>query len=353
MKKLLFTIMALLALASGCKKSAELSEPVESKLLAISAPDSQDQVTVTTFSGGAEGYQDGPRLLARYSYTDKLAFGPDGSLYIVETNSKTRIRKISCDGIVSTIFEDNTDDNELFIAIAVDKKGEVFVTAANKFYGVLRISNGKAIPLAGSYSRGFAPFLDGNGLNARFASLTGITIGPDDNLYVVDSHPSNRVRKITKQGVVTTVAGTGQYGNVDGPASTAQFNSPYGITVKKDGTIYLVEYAYFPETKTLGSAIRKISNGIVSTIAKGNAGFLDGKSPNVKFGRLMDLTVTEDGSLYIVDGDNNRIRKVTEDGTVTTAAGGNNDFGFLRGIALYRGSLYTSEWHRIRKIDFK
>lgn len=336
-------MIALAVLASGCEKSTELNESVDRVSLASTTADASQSVIVKTIAGEPD-----------FWYAEGIAGGPDGSIYVVESDpSNPKVKKISCTGVITTLYQDNRETADLLDKIAVNKNGEIFVTSNGTFFGIYKIANGKATVLAGSNSNS-APFTDGIGSQARFAHINGIVVGPDDNLYVVDGSPNNRIRKITKDGVVTTIAGPGPY---------------ITLTIKKDGTIYTLESVYDSKTQTRGHAIRKISNGVVSTIAIGNEGHLDGKSPNVKFGRVMDLTIADDGNIYIAEDDDGRIRKVTEDGVVTTIAGGESEilgeskdgsgldarFFALRSIRFHQGSLYTSEWGRknIRKIDFK
>ncbi|MFF2078515.1 RICIN domain-containing protein [Kitasatospora sp. NPDC058162] len=182
-------------------------------------------------------------------------------------------------------------------------------------------------------------------------------------LYFVD-RDNQRLRKVTTDGRIRTVAGTGTAGfsGDNGPAAKAQLSYPRGVAVDGAGTLYL--------TDGDNHRIRKITaGGVITTIAgTGAAGFSGDNGPankaqlNLPYGLAMDGT----GTLYFTDADNHRIRKITAGGTITTIAGtgtadstgdgGPADEAELNnplGLALdCVGTLYISEYggHRIRKI---
>jgi sugar lactone lactonase YvrE len=150
--------------------------------------------------------------------------------------------------------------------------------------------------------------VDGTGGAARFNQVAGLAIDKNGNLYVADSD-NLLIRKVTPQGVVTTLAGSGKSGNKDGSATTASFELPTEIAVDQQGNVFVSD---------LGS-IRKITpDGTVSTIVTHlNVG-------NVLFGSSLAVTgITVDAAdnLYITDVANQFIGKVTPDGTVTAISG--------------------------------
>lgn len=165
--------------------------------------------------------------------------------------------------------------------------------------------------LAGNANQGYA---DGSGTAADFNYVGGLATDAQGNLYVADVY-NNRIRKITPAGVVTTVAGDGTKGFVDGNSASSEFNNPYGVAVDGSGNIYVAD--------TYNYAIRKITPaGIVSTIAgTGSAGFADGSGTAAKFSLPIRLTLDAQGNLFVADAQNQRIRKVTVSGVVTTIAG--------------------------------
>lgn len=190
----------------------------------------------------------------------------------------------------------------------------------------------------------------------RFASVDG-----SGNLYVADSG-NNAIRKITAAGVVTTFAGrAGFQGSTDGTGSAARFNSPQGIAVDSSGNLYVADLG--------NDTIRMITAaGVVTTIAgtAGTAGSTDGTGSAARFNGPEGITVDSGGNLYIADGNNNTIRKITAVGVVTTIAGTAGSSGFAdgsgsaaqfnqpAGIARDKsGNLYVADTGNdtIRKID--
>jgi sugar lactone lactonase YvrE len=185
--------------------------------------------------------------------------------------------------------------------------------------------------LAGSGIYGFA---DGAGKDAAFADAYGLTTDAAGNIYVADGS-NNRIRKITPGGFVTTVAGESAFGSANGTGANALFNYPHGLVVDGDGNIFVADAG--------NSLIRKISReGVVSTIAgNGAAGFKNGVGKEAQFNFPADLVLDPLGNLYVSDGANHCIRKVTQDGTVSTFATG---FGFPEGIEIDKaGNLYVAD----------
>lgn len=199
-------------------------------------------------------------------------------------------------------------------------------------------------------------YADGVGSNASFFSPVGLVADVGGNLYVADDD-NHRIRKITSEGVVTTVAGNGVEGYADGASGNAQFFYPSGITVDANQNLYVADF--------LNSIIRKItSTGDVITFA-GNTvwGYADGAGSNVMFRGPYGITTDAAGNLYIADNQNHRIRKITPAGEVSTLAGSGVEgyadgigaeaqFNEPRGIAIDGiGNLYVIDYnHRIRKI---
>jgi sugar lactone lactonase YvrE len=215
-------------------------------------------------------------------------------------------------------------------------------------------------------------FRNGRGEEALFSNPTAIAVDSDGSLIVAD-FLNNRIRRIDLSGDVHTIAGTGEPGDNDGPASSATFNGPAGVTVDKAGNIFVSD--------AISHKIRRISpSGNVETIAGiGPAqlekdgtfislsvgGFRDGDSSEAQFNRPAGIAVDGAGNVYVADKDNHRIRMITPEGEVTTFAGsgkeGHEDglgtrasFSFPVGLTIDQdGNLYASEqgYFSIRKID--
>ena len=208
--------------------------------------------------------------------------------------------------------------------------------------------------LAGSSTEGFA---DGNGSVAQFNYPKGVAVDAAGNIYVADEH-NYRIRKITSAGEVSTLAGTGIAGFADGDGGAAQFNDPGGITIDKDGNIYVADNS--------NNRIRKITaSGTVSTFAgSGSAGFADGNGNLAMFDDPNSVTTDVQGNVYVADKNNQRIRKITPSGVVSTLAGNGNS-GFADGDGATaqfngpagvtsdaQGNIYVADFNnnRLRKV---
>jgi sugar lactone lactonase YvrE len=167
-------------------------------------------------------------------------------------------------------------------------------------------------------------YQDGLLEEAKFDSPTRLTVASDGSVYVVEK---SRVRKIATDGVVSTVAGSTESGYVDDQGTDARFGALFGIAIDNSGNFFLTDAENF--------CIRKIDNqGNVTTYAgAGMEGYQDGPADIARFGNMGDLIVTEDGTLYVCDAHNLRIRKIDIDGNVTTIAGG-GDISVSEGPAL-------------------
>jgi len=162
--------------------------------------------------------------------------------------------------------------------------------------------------------------VDGLGSAASFSDPEGVAVDGRGNVYVVERFNA-RIRKISPSGLVTTLAGTGQgtiNGNTDGPGSLATFSNPQGITVDSTGTVFVADAG--------NNLIRKINpQGVVSTFAgKGplySYDYTDGVGTNAGFRSPRGVAVDSSGTLYVADTDNLRIRKITSSAVVSTLAG--------------------------------
>ncbi len=201
--------------------------------------------------------------------------------------------------------------------VAIDSDGNVLVADAGECNCIRRLTpQGQIETLAGS-GEGFA---DGKARDAKFNTPSAIAIDDDDNLILADTS-NNRIRKLDKKGNVTTIAGSGAVGLKDGKASEAMFDSPVGIAVDDDNNIYVAD--------TYNDCIRKIDKGgAVTTLAgTGAPGYQDGEAQTAMFDTPSGIAVDKQGNVFVADTGNRAVRKITKQGEVTTIAGGSKDEG--------------------------
>ena len=199
----------------------------------------------------------------------------------------------------------------------MDGDGNVLV-ADSDHHRIRKISpNGVVTTLAGSGEEDFA---DGIGTAASFSSPCGVAVDGDGNVLVAD-YGNHRIRKISPNGVVTTLAGSGEGDFADGIGAAASFSSPFGVAVDGDGNVLVAD--------SMNHRIRKISpNGVVTTLAgSGEGDFADGIGTAASFNSPCGVAVDGDGNVLVADSMNHRIRKISPNGVVTTLAGsGEGDF---------------------------
>ncbi|MDQ1558869.1 MAG: hypothetical protein QOD32_1929 [Pyrinomonadaceae bacterium] len=233
--------------------------------------------------------------------------------------------------------------------VAVDREGNVYVADAGDANRIRKIAaDGAGVTTLAGGAEGFA---DGAGGAASFNTPSAIAIDARGNLYVADTS-NHRIRKVTPEGLVTTVAGDGTPGARDGAAHAAQFNAPVGVAVDARGERVYVADTYNDRIRLITTA-----DAQVTTIAGGSApGYADGAATG---GALFDtpcaLVSNADGELFIADTGNHRLRKLSKDGQVSTlnptpADGSQFDGAFEPiGLALTHDNfLYVAERERNR-----
>ena len=192
----------------------------------------------------------------------------------------------------------------------IDSNGNIFVSDISN-YCIRKIApNGDVTTFAGS---GVSGSSDGTGTEASFTGVFGLTIDTEDNIYATD-RTIHRIRKITPEGVVTTIAGS-TVGSLDGTGIEAQFNNPAGIDIDAAGNLYVADAG--------GNQIRKITpEGVVTTLAgAGTAGVVDGEGTIATFNQPIGVAVDEFGYVYVADFTGRKLRRVSPTGYVKTVAG--------------------------------
>lgn len=240
--------------------------PADVPAAAPSVPPAGWMPRISLLAGdGHVGLQDGPAAAARFADPYGLALDAQGRLYVADAGDNNRIRVVQPDGSVAT--------------------------------------------LAGG-SEGFA---DGAGSAARFNTPSGLALDAAGNLYVADTG-NHAIRKLSPDGQVSTLAGTGAPGYRDGPGAQAQFNGPIGVAVDAAGRVLVAD--------TYNDRIRAISpDGQVSTLAGGELpGDADGPADQARFDTPCAIAVDAQGQIWIADTRNDALRRLDPQGNVTTVA---------------------------------
>ncbi len=284
-----------------------------------------ENIIVSTLAGSTLGFADGKGSDAKFGCSLGIAEDSSGHIYVADAYNH-KIRKITPSGEVSTLagstlgFEDGQGSNAKFNnpeGIAVDSLGNIFV-ADTYNHKIRKITpDGVVSTIAG----GNADFANGQGYDAKFWSPSGLALDSSGNLYVADTG-NHKIRKITPKGIVSTLAGGNYQGFSDGIGIHASFWAPTGVAVDTLGNVYVAD--------KVNSKIRKITpGGEVSTIAGVfQTGFLDGIASKAEFSNPTSVAVDVYGNVFVADKDNGKIRKINLDGQVSTFAGNKVGFAF-------------------------
>jgi sugar lactone lactonase YvrE len=310
---------------------------------------------VSTMAGsGRKGHEDGSLDRASFNWPTGVAIAGDGTVYVADFSNNT-IRKIEPRSGVTTFagsglagHADGKGVRALLKGpdnIAIDTEGNIFVADADNFR-IRKISpDGTVTTVAGKGLKGYS---DGEAKEAMFGYPTGVAVDTGGNLYVADRR-THTVRKITPDGEVTTMAGNGQHGYADGKGMASHLREPISLAVNKDGTVYVADSG--------NNAIREITpDGNITTLAGGKgAGYRDGLGKEAMFDWPTGIAVDRSGNIYVCDSNNNKIRRITPLGVVSTIAGGSlpgssngpgwrASFNFPTGIGVDReGNIYVAD----------
>jgi sugar lactone lactonase YvrE len=270
---------------------------------------------VLAFAGdGNAGFADGAAAKARFADPFGLVMDREGNVYVADAGDNNRIRKIAPDGMVSTLaggaegFANGAGAAASFntpSGLAIDKAGNLYVADTGN-NAVRKVTpQGVVTTLAGT---GVAGFADGEAAQARFNGPVGVAVDAAGNVFVADSY-NDRIRKIGIDGKVTTIAGLDAPGYADGDATLAQFDTPTGIAVDAKGVLVVAD--------TKNGAIRSIdSAGVVTTLAKAPD---DEKKPLLR--RPVSVALAHDGVIYIGDQSRGRLLQLTPDGAIHGLSG--------------------------------
>ena len=323
---------------------------------------------VTTIAGWSDKNtsQDGQGQKACFTWqVGPSAFDAGGNLFIID---QVCLRKMDPQINITTVLgmgAMNAEGSSLDIqpspgldGICTDKENNIYVSnrGTHMIYKIKPDLSSE--PFAGD--EGYKGKDDGNRLEAGFNGPTGLCIDKAGNIYVADTYNS-MVRKISKDGKVTTLAGNGQIGDFKtGNGKAAQFLEFRSIAVDSKGNIYIPQNGR-------GSCVAKITPAGVVTMFVGDVDALlqtganhDGTGRAARFMRINALAVDKDDNLII--GENTRVRKATPAGVVTTLAGSEEEewrdaagakarFSRVGGLSIdAAGNIYVSDQYCIRKM---
>ncbi len=359
-----------LGVATNVAGDLFIADTVNNRVLKLSASGTTTLVAGSgAFTSDGDG---GPATAAGLRQPFGLAVDRRGNLYVAEYRGY-RVRKVTADGLITTVAGngDFGSDGDGGLAInariapwglAVDAAGALYITDGSK---IRKVDAAGVITTIAGGAAGFS----GDGGPASSAQLngpTGIAFDSAGNLYIADTY-NYRVRKITPDGIIRTIAGTGINGSLLGPdraAAKSQITYPMAVQPDNAGNLYVAE-------NPLGGWIRKIdAQGRISPVAGMGPQSVStgdgGPAIAAHFANALSVALGADGSVYISDPNSRRVRRVDSKGIVSTIAG-DGEQGYLadgvpaataplnqpQGIALDApGNLYIADTadQRIRKV---
>ena len=288
---------------------------------------------VSTYAGnGSQGKIDGTGKLAAFNAPSGIAADASGNLFVADAGSDV-IRKIAAGGIVTTIagadsasFANGAGLSAAFfhpVGVAVDAADNVYIADAGNNLIRLLTAGGTVSTFAGIINTGASTQI------SPFNNPTGVAVDASGNVYVAN-YLDNNIALVNKAGAVSTYAGPDTLfapGAVNGPVMSAAFYYPNSVALDAANNLYVAD--------GVNNLIRKITPaGTVSTFAgSGVAGAVDSTGVNASFNGPAGLAVDDTGDVYVADSNNNLIRKITPAGVVTTIAG-NGLPGSKNGLAI-------------------
>jgi hypothetical protein len=363
MKKSIYTFFIITSLFFSCSKDDNNNNNNNNNNPQPEEPTIQG--SVSTFAGSTNGTTNGTGTSAQFGLLKSICADNVGNIYVVDLS--TKIRKITPAGVVTDFagtsgagFEDGAISTAKFSnisCITMDASNNMYLADNHRIRKIT--STGEVSTIGGSSAAGY---LNGPDYTSQFTSPTGLAIGNDGAVYVSEVG-SFRIRKIFNNTVLTVAGSTD--GTADGNNTTAKFGAVYALYFDKTENVL-----YAADTNRL----RKVTiDGTVTTITGSiSLGIDNGALNEAKFFRIVSITKDNKGNLYLADigaPATNTIRKVNiAANTVSTLAGGllqnqgtqnggtdgiglNASFKDISGVVFANSALYASEYIRVRKIN--
>ena len=297
---------------------------------------SHAQGVITTIAGNGTNNTagDGGPAISASLRPDGLAMDSTGNFYVADI-AKSVIRKINAAGIIttvagfageSTVFSGDggpATNASLYLAqnhngLALDSAGNLYI-ADDGHDRIRKVTPSGVITTVAGNGKTLYSGDGGPATQASIGRPAAVVVDAAGNLYITDTQ-NWRVRKVDTNGIITTFAGTGIFGNTGdgGPATSATFEEPIGLALDGAGNLYIADRG--------ACVVRKVDvTGTITTVAgNGTTGFSGDNGPATKaaFDDLRSVTVDAAGNLYLSDFGNNRLRQVDQAGIVRTIAGG-------------------------------
>lgn len=272
---------------------------------------------------GDSDFAEGASDKARFSYPWDVTLKANGEIVVVDRFNH-RLRKLTPSGEVSTLAGDRAPGhkdglalNSQFdnpVAVVSDLKGHLYVADSGN-HVIRKVSaTGEVSTLAGT--PGKAGFKDGLAQAGQFSSPSGLALDLQGNLYIADSN-NNRIRKLSADGkTLSTIAGSAQQGFQDGSALDSRFFSPRDLVFNAQGELYVSD--------GFNHAIRKLSadgKTLTTVVGNGEPGNREGKGSAARLSEPVGLALDAGGTLFIADSGNNQIKTLSPNGELKILAG--------------------------------